>query len=42
MEGKFLDGNDTLPQKKVGGVDFAKGQGLVKFESPSARRSRGL
>ena len=35
-------GNDTLPQNKVGVVDFANAHGVVMFKSPRARRARGL
>ena len=34
--------NDTLPRKKVEVVDFEKTQGLLIFQSPGARRTRGL
>ena len=34
--------NDTLPRIKVEVVDFEKTQGLLIFQSPGARRTRGL
>ena len=35
--------SDTLPQNKVGVVDFTKARGgVVKFQSPQALRALGL